>query len=581
MRFVPLPAVAAGRHGVALGFHALRLAAVLVPLLAVVAAGFVTWDSVQHAAIARIERTVGLLQENALRAFGTQEAILAAIARAMAGREPEALRHDPDFHALLAELAASGAPVISGVLVTDGAWRIVSASWEFPARPADLSDRDYVATVVEGGAARAIGAPVASRPMGWDIIPVARRAPALPDRAAAPGLVVSSFDPHVLAAFYATVAESPHDVVSLFREDGMVLARHPASGDPAGLGPRPRATAMVQALAADGAGAAWVESAADGRRRLFVARRVGDWPAAIAYGADAAALDAIWWRRMVATGGGGLAAMGLLLALTGQAERSARLRHEQAESRAEAAAQLARAGRAASLGLLAAGLAHDVKNLVQAVQSGARLMERSAADAEEVRRCARLMADAAARGGRLVEAMLAFARGGAAQDGPDTRLDLRTALAELAELLARTLGSGFRVEAQLPDFLPPAHGDRAGFEAAVVNLAANARDAMPGGGTVRIAAQEAVVPEGGAATTGTPLRPGRYVVTQVSDTGMGMDAAMLARLGEPFFTTKPPGLGTGLGLATVRGFCARAGGALRIESSPGGGTKAAIWLPAA
>jgi two-component system NtrC family sensor kinase len=427
-------------------------------------------------------------------------------------------------------------------------------------------------------ARRALGAPVASRPMGWPIIPVARRAPALPGLEAAPGIVVSSFSPDALAQFYASVAEGPHDVVALFREDGAVLARHPADYDPGDAAIRPRIAAMLEALLAPGAGAAWVDSPVDGRRRFFVARRVGEWPAAVAYGVDRAAMRAAWRARMVGTLLGGIAATGLLLAVATLAERGARLQHEQAESRAEAEAQLARAGRAASLGLLAAGLAHDVKNLVQAVRSGARLMERSANDAAEVRHCSRLLADAAERGGRLVDGMLAFARGGAAEDASDHRLDVATTLRGLSELLGRTLGSAWQVRTTLPEGLPVVRGDQAGFEAAVVNLAANARDAMPAGGVVRIAARKAVVAEGGPPGG---LKPGEYVVTTVRDTGLGMDAATLARLGEPFFTTKPPGIGTGLGLATVRGFCARAGGALRVESTPGRGTTAAIWLPVA
>jgi signal transduction histidine kinase len=146
------------------------------------------------------------------------------------------------------------------------------------------------------------------------------------------------------------------------------------------------------------------------------------------------------------------------------------------------------------------------------------------------------------------------------------------------ELLSRTLGPAWQVSANLADALPPVRGDRTGFEAAVVNLAANARDAMPAGGVVGIEAREAVVSEGGPSDG---PRPGRYVVTTVRDSGTGMDPATLKRLGEPFFTTKPPGIGTGLGLATVRGFCARAGGAFQVESTPGQGTATSIWLPLA
>ena len=560
------------------GFAALRFAAILLPVLAVVAVGFVTWDRVQAEAADRIERTVDLLRENALRGFATQEAILAAIAHNAAGRTPEELRNDAGFHRLLADLAGSGAPLINGVLVTDGDFRIVSASWEFPARPADLSDRDYVLMLANPDAGHALGQPVAARPMGWPVIPVARRVPTLPGQQQARGIVISSFSPDALEAFYASVAADPHDVVALFREDGAVLARHPATSDEAEPSLRPRIATMLDALVTSGPGAAWVVSVLDGRRRFTVARRVGEWPAVIAYGVDGATLSAVWRWRMLAPLIGGMGAMALLLALTALAERGARLQRERAESRAEAETQLARAGRAASLGLLSAGLAHDLKNLVQAVHSAARLMERRADDAAEVRHCARLLADVAERGGRLVAGMLAFARGGAAEDAPGHQLDIAAALRGLVELLSRTLGPAWQVSANLADALPPVRGDRTGFEAAVVNLAANARDAMPAGGVVGIEAREAVVSEGGPADG---PKPGRYVVTTVRDSGTGMDPATLQRLGEPFFTTKPPGIGTGLGLATVRGFCARAGGAFQVESTPGQGTATSIWLPLA
>jgi two-component system NtrC family sensor kinase len=559
------------------GFALLWFAAVMVPVLGMAGAGVASWQAVQSEAEARLDRTVELLRQNALRALGTQEAILAAVSRATQGRPPALLREDAGLHGLLAELAASGAPVINGVLVTDSAARIVAASWEFPARDVDLSDRDYVQALRDPARQRAVGEPVTSRPMGWPIIPIARRAAPAPE-GGAQGLLVSSFSPEAFGAFYASVAEGPADVVALVRSDGMLLARHPPVDLVQAGALRDGVAALLAPLLRQAGTAAWLSSPFDGVERLFVARSVGDWPMAVAYGLDPAVLRSAWRQRMVAPGAGGLAAMALLLALTATAQRSAQRQREQAESRAEAEAQLARAGRAAAIGLLAAGLAHDVKNLVQSVRSGARIMQRRAAEPEEVKRCAELLADAAERGGKLVDAMLAFARGGSAPDAPAPPLEVGRALADLADLLGRTLGSAWRVRALLPPGLPPARGDRAGFEAAVVNLAANARDAMPGGGTVTIAAWMEDLEE---SLDEIGLRPGRYVVAAVRDTGIGMDPETLARVGEPFFTTKGTGLGTGLGLATVRGFCARAGGALRMESAPGRGTTAAIWLPVA
>jgi two-component system NtrC family sensor kinase len=567
----------AGRRKGPEGFALLWLAALLVPTLGVVAAGLMSWRDVQSEARVRLDRTAEMLRQHALRAFGTQETILAAAARATDGTSWAQLRDSRAAHALLADLSAAGAPVVSGVLLADPPARIAVASYEFPARPADLSDRDYIAAL-RNGAARAVGEVVESRPMGWRVFAVARRTPARSGADAGAGFVVSSFSPAPIEEFYASIAATPRDVVALVRTDGAVLARHPPllPGEEQRL--RPLLATLVGLPREAGRPTHDGPSPADGHHRLYAVREVGEWPVVVAYGLSADSLHAAWRQRMIAPLAGGIAAAALLLGLTALARRGAQLRREEAESRAEAEAHLARAGRAAAIGLLAAGLAHDVKNLVQAVRSGARLMERRAEEPEEVRRCAALLGDAAERGRRLVDSMLAFARGSGEPEGEVPPLDVGATVSELAELLGRTLGSGWRVQVSVPPALPMARGDRAGFEASVVNLAANARDAMPGGGTVTITAwvEELREPDDRLG-----LRPGRYVVAAVRDTGTGMDEAMMARLGEPFFTTKPPGAGTGLGLASVRGFCARAGGALRIESAPGRGTTAAMWLPEA
>lgn len=560
-------------------FALLWAAAVLVPLLGVAGAGVMSWYDVREEAVARLDRTVEMLRQHALRAFGTQEAILAAAARATDGLAWEEMRDREALHALLSDLAAAGAPVVRGVLVLDDTNRAVLASYEFPARPLDFSDRDYAQILREGGAERAIGQVTSSRPTGEPIFAIARPTSPSAEEAARPGLVVSSFDPEHFASFYASVTETSQDVVLLLRRDGAVLARHPPLAPGEEAPQRASLTAMLDRLLAPDAPREPIESVSprDGGTRLFIARQVGDWPVAVAYGLSMQSMSAAWRHRMLAPALGGLAAAALLLALTGIAARGARRQQQEAESRSEAEAQLARAGRAAAIGLLAAGLAHDVKNLVQAVRSGARLMERRAEDPAEVRRCAALLADAAERGRRLVEAMLAFARG-AESDEAAPPLEISRALTDLVELLSRTLGSAWPVKGVVPPGLPAARGDRAGFEAAVVNLAANARDAMPRGGSVTIAAWTEELAE---PIEEIGLRAGRYVVVAVSDTGMGMDPATLARVGEPFFTTKERGRGTGLGLATVRGFCARAGGALRIDSEAGRGTTAAMWLPQA
>jgi CheY-like chemotaxis protein len=149
----------------------------------------------------------------------------------------------------------------------------------------------------------------------------------------------------------------------------------------------------------------------------------------------------------------------------------------------------------------------------------------------------------------------------------------------MAEVLTHTLGGSVVCRVDLPSDLPPLFADRGQLETVLVNLAANARDAMPSGGTLTLAANTETV------STGSPhparLAPGRYVRIVVSDTGIGMDGAVLARVTEPFFTTKEPGKGTGLGLAMAKGFVEQSGGSLAVDSTLGQGTRIVLWLPRA
>jgi signal transduction histidine kinase len=199
---------------------------------------------------------------------------------------------------------------------------------------------------------------------------------------------------------------------------------------------------------------------------------------------------------------------------------------------------------------------------------------------ERVQQLAELIAGQAERAGRLTARMLGFARRGAADGGTEGQapIDVNVALTEVAELLGQGLRADVRLRFKpvVPSPLLVAIG-RAELEAAVINLCVNARDAMPGGGDIIITTDRATVSAGGPCPAG--LEPGDYARVAVRDTGHGMDAATLARVGEPFFTTKLEGQGTGLGLSMARGFALRAGGMLQIESTLGTGTTVTIWLP--
>ncbi|WP_141563110.1 hybrid sensor histidine kinase/response regulator [Teichococcus rhizosphaerae] len=255
-----------------------------------------------------------------------------------------------------------------------------------------------------------------------------------------------------------------------------------------------------------------------------------------------------------------------------------RLVEERTRDLRETQAQLAHAQRIEALGQLAGGIAHDFNNVLQAIEDGARLIERRAGKPEAVRHLAGMVIDAARRGASITRRLLSFSRRDELRGEPLEPADL---FADLREILPLSLGAGVAVRVEAEAGLPPLLADKGQLETVLVNLATNARDAMGGSGTLALLAAAETYPGRGGPSYPVALKPGRYVRLSVSDTGHGMDAGTLARATEPFFTTKEPGKGTGLGLAMARGFAEQSGGGLHIASAPGQGTTVTLWLPVA
>ena len=249
---------------------------------------------------------------------------------------------------------------------------------------------------------------------------------------------------------------------------------------------------------------------------------------------------------------------------------------EEVAARQAAQARAAHAERLQALGQLAGGIAHDFNNVLQAVSGAAGLIERQPENQAGIRRWARRAIDAAERGAAITRRLLTFGR---RADLRAEALDAAALLGGLREILIHTLGAAIEVRLRLETDLPPLRADKGQLETVLVNLATNARDAMPAGGQLTLAAGTELV-SAGARDHIAGLAPGYYVRLTVADTGTGMDAATLARADEPFFTTKGVGNGTGLGLPMARGFAEQSGGALSIESCLGKGTTVTLWLPA-
>jgi CheY-like chemotaxis protein len=227
-----------------------------------------------------------------------------------------------------------------------------------------------------------------------------------------------------------------------------------------------------------------------------------------------------------------------------------------------------------SLGKLTGGVAHDFNNLLMAVLGNLNLLRKRLPEDPRIARLIDGAIQGAERGATLTRRMLAFAR---RQELKPEAVDVARLVDGMADLMRRSLGPAVQIGTDFLDDLPAVQVDPNQLELALLNLAVNARDAMPLGGRLVITARCASV-AGGAAQE---LAPGRYVRLAVSDTGTGMDEATLARASEPFFTTKGVGKGTGLGLSMVHGLAAQSGGAMHIVSRVGAGTTVELWLPVA
>ncbi|CAG2139481.1 hybrid sensor histidine kinase/response regulator [Cupriavidus plantarum] len=223
------------------------------------------------------------------------------------------------------------------------------------------------------------------------------------------------------------------------------------------------------------------------------------------------------------------------------------------------------------IGQLSGGIAHDFNNLLAAILGNLELARKEAASNLKLIRLIDGAQQGARRGAALTQRLLAAAR---QQDLNVAPTSLARLVRGMEELITRSIGPAFDLRIDAPDSAPPALVDANQIELALLNLVVNSRDAMPRGGRITIAVDT-------RETAGDPELPaGEYVRVTVSDQGVGMDAATLAKAGEPFFTTKEIGKGTGLGLSMIRGLARQLKGALRLESEPGRGTRATLWLPA-
>jgi signal transduction histidine kinase/CheY-like chemotaxis protein len=238
---------------------------------------------------------------------------------------------------------------------------------------------------------------------------------------------------------------------------------------------------------------------------------------------------------------------------------------EQIEERTKAEDQLRQSQKMQALGQLTGGIAHDFNNLLTVIQGSADILSREEVADDRRKRFAKAIVQAAENAAVLTSQLLAFAR---RQPLKPELVDLSQLIASMTELLDRTMGERIKIETALDRRTCPVLVDRSQLQSAILNVASNARDAMPGGGTLRITVS--------TVASGTDAL---MAALAISDTGSGMDPDTASRIFEPFFTTKKTGQGTGLGLSQVYGFATQSGGDVVVESMPGEGATLTLLLP--
>ncbi len=408
------------------------------------------------------------------------------------------------------------------------------------------------------------------------------------------GLAVACLNLGYFEDFYKAVELSENGAIVLHRRDGTVLARFPHNDAVVGTS-FAELPPFRDVLSKAQAGTVIMTSPVDGSTRVLAIRALKAFPLAVNVSVDMDMILAQWRVQVFLLGGAALIASAIvtaLLLMLAQRSRqievlvgefraardsaelaSARLR-EQMDERERAEAALRQAQRIEVIGQLTGGVAHDFNNLLTVVLGNLDVLQRTHDLPPGPASLLNTIRSAAERGAALTSQLLAFARRQPLVASP---VEVSAVLHQMSDLLLSALGSRISMQMQVAGDLWPAMIDPTQVELLVLNLAINARDAMPDGGTLIIAASNITL----GASERAEQQPGDYVRLVVSDTGMGMTQEVQSKAFEPFFTTKGPGRGSGLGLSQVYGVVRQSGGGVQIASQPGRGTSVIVYLPRA
>ncbi len=547
------------------------LAAFVLPVILFIFLAITNYRHTHAVADDRIERTVNILQEHALKVFETIERSISEtneVVRAMT--DDEIAADEARLHLRLRRLVTSS-PQFKSLWIFDPNGRSLVNSIAYP-QPQGLnfSDRDYFRAHIGIGAQIFVGQVLQPRdpyPDG-DFFSVSKSRPS-PDGSFR-GVIQLSILPSYFEQFFARLQSSyPGAYASLVRDDGAVLARHPAF---AAKTAKPMGSPVTEAMRNNpGGGFATRVSAVDGIERRIGWKKLPSVPVYVMAGTETKSILAEWLGTMVGYLAFGLPVTAFLLgAIWIALERTRRLYQEEGR-RTTAEGALRQAQRMEAIGQLTGGVAHDFNNILMIVKGNVHRLRRELSEPKLVRKLD-MIETASQRGESLVRQLLTFSR---KQNLTPQVIDLAGRVRDFRSLLAPSLRGDIEIRTDVPATIAPVRVDLSELELAVLNLAVNARDAMPNGGVIEIS----VRPVRLRGDSAHDKLEGEFIALSVADTGCGISKEAIGKIFEPFFTTKEVGKGTGLGLSQVYGFAKQGGGTVTVTSRVGHGAVFTLYLP--
>jgi len=549
----------------------MMVASIVLPAVLFAFAAWVSYRNIERVNDERIDRSLDILHEHALKVLQTIERAFAEIDEVVRGMSDDDIRRNEGaLHARLRRID-DALPQVQGIAIMDrNGHPMVSANFVPVPKDLDLLDRDYFKAQAGANAGTYVSSVHEPRMGGLNnyFFAMSQRRPS--NDGTFNGIISIAVLPNYFEDFYAKMGRTEGSYFGMARADGGFLARFPVPKNR--LIKLDERSKLREGIAQGLDRSIYsVDSQFDHVDRRIGYRKLTGFPVYVLAGVEKSAIVSDWLSYMSSHLIFGLPATAFLYAGLGLALRRTKRLYDEADRREIAEGALRQSQRLEAIGQLTGGVAHDFNNLLMIISGSVQRLRAELTDKKHTR-LLDMIGTATQRGESLTRQLLTYSR---QQTLTPQVIDLSQRLPLLRELLTRSLRADIEIKVDVPDGVCAIRVDPGEFELAILNLAVNAKDAMPTGGTLSIRAKPVTL-KGEATAEGLS---GEFVAIRVADTGHGIPSDVVARVFEPFFTTKEVGKGTGLGLSQVYGFAKQSGGTATITSTEGRGTAITIYLP--